>query len=309
MLLLVFVDGVGFGDVGPHNPFTDLGGEILGALGGRSPRLGGGLALAQTDACLGVPGLPQSATGQATIFTGVNAAQLLGAHLWAFPNAELRALLADKSLLKVARDRGRRVAFLNPFPPRFLEERPAGRVSCSTWAAVASGEPLRTGEDLLAGRAVSFDATGELIRARGWPVPLRTTREAGRIAVRAAREVDLALWETFLPDWAGHSQDVTWARQEVRRLREVLEGMLEELRPDEHLCLTSDHGNLEDLSTRGHTSHPVPTLWAGPGAAGLAARCRSLADIAPVILNLIESRAVEALGPARGARPEETPTP
>ncbi len=308
-VLLVFVDGIGFGGVGPENPFVDLGGEILGALGWRSPRLSRGLALGQTDAGLGVAGVPQSATGQATIFTGVNAAELVGTHLWAFPNARLRALLADKSVLKIAKERGHRVAFLNPFPPHYLEERPVGRIGCSTWAAVASGEPLRTGEDLALERAVSFDATGEFVRARGWPAPLRTAREAGRIAVRASREVDLALWETFLTDWAGHSRDMTWARHEVRRLREVLEGMLEELRPDEHLCLTSDHGNLEDLSTRGHTTHPVPTLWAGPGAAGLAARCRSLTDITPVILNLLESRAVEALGPARGTRPEEPPTP
>jgi hypothetical protein len=235
----------------------------------------------------------------------VNAAALLGTHLWAFPNPRLRELLADKSLLKTAKERGRRVAFLNPFPPRFVEDRPPGRIGCCTWAAVASGEPLRTGADLVAGRAVSFDATGEFLRARGWPAPHVTAREAGRIAVRASREVDLALWETFLTDKAGHSQDVVWGRQEVRRLRDVLEGMLEELRSDEHLCLTSDHGNLEDLSTRGHTANPVPTLWAGPDAASLAAQCRSLTDVAPVILNLLESRAVEALGP-RGPGPEET---
>lgn len=305
----MFVDGIGFGPPGPQNPFTDVGGDILGALGGRSPRLTRGIALAHTDARLGVPGLPQSATGQATIFTGVNASALLGGHLWAFPNARLRELIASHSLLKVARDRGRRVAFLNPFPPRYMEERPVARIGCSTWAALASGEPLRTGADLVAGRAVSFDATGEFVRARGWPAPLWAPREAGRILVQAAREVELALWETFLTDWAGHSRDTTWARREVWRLREVLAGILEELRPDEHLCVTSDHGNLEDLSTRGHTDHPVPTLWAGADAAGLAARCASLVDIAPVILNLLESRAVEALGPARGVVPEETRTP
>ena len=309
MVLLIFVDGIGFGEPGAHNPFVDVGGEIWGALGGRTPKLPRGMALAQTDATLGVPGLPQSATGQATIFTGENAAALIGGHLWAFPNAALRALLAERSVLKVARQRGHRVAFLNPFPPRYLQERAVGRVSCSTWTAVASGEPLRTGEDLSSGRAVAFDATGEWIRRRGWPVPLRSPREAGRQLVRAAREVDLALWETFLTDMAGHSQDTTWARHEVRRLREVLTGVLEELASSEHLCVTSDHGNLEDLSTRSHTLNPVPTLWAGPGAVGLAARCASLVDISPTILNLLESSAVEGLGAARGAFRQESITP
>ena len=30
------------------------------------------------------------------------------------------------------------------------------------------------------------------------------------------------------------------------------------------VILTSDHGNLEDLSARGHTSNPVPVLIIGP---------------------------------------------
>src|SRR5688572_10550874 len=43
------------------------------------------------DACLGVPGTPQSATGQAALFTGVNAAAALGHHLMAFPNDAVAA--------------------------------------------------------------------------------------------------------------------------------------------------------------------------------------------------------------------------
>src|SRR5262245_3687612 len=135
LLLLVFVDGIGFGTPGPHNPFTDVGGPVLGALAGRDPVLPGGAALVPTDACLGVRGLPQSATGQATIFTGVNAAELLGLHLWAFPNQRLRDLIAERSILRRAREAGRRVAFLNPFPPRWIEERPPNRIGAVTWAA------------------------------------------------------------------------------------------------------------------------------------------------------------------------------
>ena len=40
--------------------------------------------------------------------------------------------------------------------------------------------------------------------------------------------------------------------------------------------LTSDHGNIEDLGTRGHTRAPVPLLAWGPGAAALVDRIAAL---------------------------------
>ena len=45
-----------------------------------------GATLLALDAVLGVKGRPQSATGQTSLFTGVNAAAVLGRHLRGFPN-------------------------------------------------------------------------------------------------------------------------------------------------------------------------------------------------------------------------------
>jgi len=45
------------------------------------------------------------------------------------------------------------------------------------------------------------------------------------------------------------------------------------------VILTSDHGNLEDLSVKTHTRNPVPTLLWGLGAADAASRIRNLCDI------------------------------
>jgi len=106
MLLFVFVDGVGIGGPGPENPFVDLGGPILGALAGRKPELPSGVALAPTDATLGVAGLPQSATGQTAIFTGVNASALLGRHLWGFPNERLRVARDSGAMVFIAGNGG-----------------------------------------------------------------------------------------------------------------------------------------------------------------------------------------------------------
>jgi bisphosphoglycerate-independent phosphoglycerate mutase (AlkP superfamily) len=53
------------------------------------------------------------------------------------------------------------------------------------------------------------------------------------------------------------------------------------------VILTSDHGNIEDLSTRSHTLNPVPTIVWGASSQQVANRISSLADITPAILELL----------------------
>mgnify|MGYP001592226516 CR=1 FL=1 len=70
---------------------------------------------------------------------------------------------------------------------------------------------------------------------------------------------------------------------------QVLAGLLEAWDDAAGVVLiTSDHGNLEDLSTRRHTANPVPALVIG--APELRQRftrgMRDLTDISPGILNL-----------------------
>ena len=78
--LLIFIDGLGIGARGAHNPLARLGDAAspLAVFEGEEPSLPFGGVLAPTDACLGVEGRPQSASGQTTILTGVNAPAALG---------------------------------------------------------------------------------------------------------------------------------------------------------------------------------------------------------------------------------------
>jgi bisphosphoglycerate-independent phosphoglycerate mutase (AlkP superfamily) len=50
------------------------------------------------------------------------------------------------------------------------------------------------------------------------------------------------------------------------------------------VLLTSDHGNLEDLSTKRHTRNRVPTLLWGAGKEQAAAGITDISHIAPAIL-------------------------
>jgi alkaline phosphatase len=51
------------------------------------------------------------------------------------------------------------------------------------------------------------------------------------------------------------------------------------------VLVTSDHGNVEDLSTRTHTLAPVPVLAFGPAAARVGG-VRDLTHVAPLVAEL-----------------------
>ena len=124
-LIFIFLDGVGLGEDDADNPLATtglpfltslLGAPLLKDLTVRQPQL-----LCQgIDACLGVAGIPQSATGQTALLTGCNAARHLGYHLPAFPNEALIELIQQDSLLKRAKSRGLRATFANAYTPQGL---------------------------------------------------------------------------------------------------------------------------------------------------------------------------------------------
>src|ERR1051325_10614698 len=80
-VLLFFIDGLGIGTRGAHNPFDGLKDAApLAVFQDEEPEIIFDGRLVRTDACLGIEGRPQSASGQTTILTGVNAPSLLGYH-------------------------------------------------------------------------------------------------------------------------------------------------------------------------------------------------------------------------------------
>jgi hypothetical protein len=308
--LLVFIDGIGVGRPGAHNPFDGAPISILAGLSGdtadsklASTALDSKLASTALDSTLGYPGLPQSATGQAVLFTGEDAIGVAGGHASGVPSARVAQRVTEKSLLRQARERGKSAGFLNGYDAaraerlgrvaRGEERAPRHRgLSCSTVAAFAGGGALRTFDDVRGGRAATFDLTGEACRAHGVDAPIVTLKESARAIARGAGELDLALFEMFLTDMAGHAQDMTWARREIVRVDRFLEELFASIDPEEQLVVvTSDHGNLEDLSTRSHTRARVPLLAFGAGARDFVDGASSLLDVTPRLLTAILRRA------------------
>lgn len=296
-LLFVFVDGLGIGPAdASRNPCTGASLRLFDTFSDvprRSPLPFQGRVI-PLAADLGVPGKPQSATGQTVLFTGVNAAELLGGHLWAFPNATLRDVIWEKSLFRVVRERGWRATFANAYRPDFFVrpyEEMLDRISVTTHSVKAAGIPYRTLEDLARDEAVYHDIRREHARAHGYDVPVITPEEAGRHLAGLVRTHHLTVWEYFLTDIAGHRGEYSIAERTLADLEALLLGCLSELDLERTtVIVTSDHGNIEDISTRGHTFNPVQTLLWGRDAAALAGMT-TLLDVYPEILRLFPGRA------------------
>jgi predicted AlkP superfamily pyrophosphatase or phosphodiesterase len=220
------------------------------------------------DACLGVPGLPQSASGQAVLLTGQNVPGLLGYHYGPKPNLAVMEFLHNGNLFKTLIDRGRTAALLNAYPPRYFSAIESGRriYSAIPLAVTSAGIALKTAAELQRGEAISADLTAE-----GWhtnlgleDTPRLSPYQAGARLASLARKYDFSLFEYWLSDYAGHGQDLQKACALLETFDQAIGGLLAGWDDQQGLILlTSDHGNLEDLSTRRHTTNPVPGLLVG----------------------------------------------
>ena len=288
---LLFIDGVGVGRKDPAvNPLAErahLLSQFADAPGTALPE--GGRA-SPVDTTFGVPGRPQSASNQTAILTGEPAPALIQGHVLGYPNPPLRRLLAERSLVQRLVAGGLTATFANSYPAPYLDAlklrrrestsppeftfppgspaapagprrrrwpSPRGRCRCARWMTLGPDDGL------------THDITGAHARARGLSVPQRTPEEAAAHLLAGGRGDELHLLRA-LPGGRGRtraglqrgaagrwtpstpSPGPWWPR--VRRMRGC--------------SICSDHGNVEDLSTRSHTLNPVPVLYFGPPAAG-----------------------------------------
>ncbi len=218
------------------------------------------------DASMGVAGLPQSATGQAALLTGLNAAELMGRHMEGFPPPRLKELIQEHNIFSKLLTAGKTCTFANEYFLDDVSKIPPRRESVTTVATLAAFGGVRGKAELVENRAVYHDLTREALRERGYTGPLITPEEAAEHLINIANDHDFTLFEFFQIDHAGHRGD----QEEVFQCLEKLDRFFARLWPvapepsgeggnfDGLLIVTSDHGNIEDLSVRTHTNNPVP---------------------------------------------------
>ena len=295
-IIFVFLDGVGMGQGGEQNPFCAASMPFLSSLLG-GPLLHDSeiqdknLSLKGIDACLDISGIPQSATGQTALFTGINASKELGYHFPAFPNEPLVEMLHKDSILKQVSQLGFRATFANAYTPQYFQLVKEGkrRHSASTHSVLAAELPFRYIKDLMEGNAVYWDMTNQRIppEYREQVVEI-SPYLAGQRLVQIAQSHELVLYECFLPDLIGHRRHHKKAVDFLVQLDLFLKGIWDERTEDISVVVTSDHGNIEDLSTGEHTLNKVPLLCFG-NFAPYQNSINNLTHIAPSIISLLAS--------------------
>lgn len=263
-VLLVFIDGLGLGKPDAAvNPLYRGACPFLVELLEDQAR--------PIDAQLGLPGRPQSATGQAAIFTGKNASAHMGRHVEGLPGPKLKELVREHNVYRRLQALDARATFANAYYIDDQEDiRRHRRPSVSTVAALQAFGRVRDRRDLEANRAVYQDLTRTVLQERGYPGPLIRPSEAAEHLAAVAVDYDFTLFEYFQTDLMAHRGSEEDIQRVLAEVNDFLATLLPAwLRGDRVFLLVSDHGNIEDATSRSHSMNPVPWVVTGSSADGL----------------------------------------
>ena len=287
-VILLFIDGVGIGVNDPE--FNPCAYSETGVFNSDPSALGGfkvGL-----DANLDTDGLPQSATGQTAIYTGVNTARLIGRHLFGFPNNPLRKLLKTDSMFVKLTKQGRSCKFLNAFRPVFFTTPDIFDnmyMSATTEMNRAAELSFNSIHDIRQGRALYHDYSNRVLKDLYFDVPELTGTDSAEIILNVSKDFDLVLYEYFETDRAGHDKNLKQAIAEIQKLEALISGIIERIViNDTILLVVSDHGNIEDLRTKSHTRNPAFCAIWNNGDAQTLSSLKSITDVSGYIMQTLQ---------------------
>jgi 2,3-bisphosphoglycerate-independent phosphoglycerate mutase len=292
----IFWDGVGFGKMNPKiNPFFSAKLPTFQKLfNGNIPSstfkrfASDTVSLSPVNTTLGIPGLPQSGTGQTAIMTGVNASKFVGKHFGPHPYSTLVPIIKEKNLFAQLQQMDKTFFFANGYPKKYFDYifGPKGKVPTIALSYTSAGKTLNTHETIINHTAISADISGTRWKELGHPdVEPTNPIEAGKLFYQMGKKVDLIFFEYFVTDHAGHSQDLALAVEMLERMDGFIEGILQHFDYENDIIfIISDHGNIEDLSVKTHTRNPVPLIVIGKQHSYFS-RIKSLKDITPAIVS------------------------
>jgi phosphopentomutase len=294
-VLMVFLDGVGIGKKDyQFNPFFKYGFKSFENIFDYIPSLdnqrlsNGTHFLFPTDASLGVEGLPQSGTGQASLFCGFNAPKFVGKHYGPHPYSTTIPRLQRDNLLVYFRDKYKSSYFANAYPKAFFDYVNSGRsrLSVTTLTCQLAGIRLNRVSDVRAGNALTAELTNERWNQRlGYKLKVIKPKTAARRLLRISEKYKFTLYEYYLSDHIGHLRLANEFEKIFSELDEFLFTLLAEVDSKKMtLIICSDHGNLEDLSVKTHTRNPALTITAGKSAKEIAENAKDITQIRQAII-------------------------
>lgn len=297
-VLMIFLDGIGIGEEDyDANPFFKYGFKTFTEIFGEIPTLKNPVLIKNnsflfpTDARLGVDGLPQSGTGQTSIFCGINAALYVGKHFGPYPYSTLIPVIEDKNIFKAFLDNGRKTFFANAYPKIFFDYINSGksRLSVTSLSSKLSGLKFNTSTNVRLGKALTAEITNERWNKKlGYKLNIIKPETAARRLLRIARMNTFTLYEYFMTDHLGHGRYDGDAQCLLEILDRFLLTVLNELNEDTTLIICSDHGNVENLSIKTHTLNPSLTITSGRNAEALFKEIKDLTQIKPAIMRLFQ---------------------
>ena len=269
-----------------HTPTLDR----LREEGSQAPRgATGEVVYRELDATLGHPGLPQSATGQATILTGSNGADAMDGHYGPWPGPTLQRLLDAGNLFHDGVRAGG-ACLANAYPQAYFEARRGRRFRLNSiaYAAVTAGVPQLGAKEYAADEAVPSDLLGEHMPRPGGAMG---PRGSARVLSALSSRYHFTMLDVWLTDSLGHMRKVDEARSLVERIDQVVGYLVDDddgaVALGATLVITSDHGNLEDAGAPTHTRNPVPLYAAGKGAMAFSGAA-GLQDVAPAVRGVLD---------------------
>jgi len=294
--LLIFLDGVGIGkNDSVNNPFFQNSFRFLNEIFGETPHLETQSISKQNrflfpvDANLGVEGLPQSGTGQTSIFCGVNASKIIGKHFGPFPFSTLKPIIESENIFNYFNQNNMKASFANAFPKIFFDYINSGRkrLNVTTLMALYSNIKLFGLDHLLSGNAVSSDITNRRWNTKlKYNIPTITPEVAAERLLRITAENNFTLFEYFFTDHLGHGRNKDESEILLDDLDRFLFTIISQITDETTLLICSDHGNLENIGVKGHTNNPTLTISAGFGALKLRERIKNLSQIKSAVIEL-----------------------
>jgi len=292
---MIFIDGVGIGKADKNiNPFFKYGFNTFSTLFGTIPSLKKPTLmnyrkyLFPVDANLGVKGLPQSGTGQASLFCGFNAPKFVGKHFGPFPYSTTIPIIKEKHLLIHYKNKKIGSYFANAYPKPFFDYLKSGktRLGVTATGIRLNNIPFNRVTDVRKGTALTAEFTNERWNEKlGYKLPLIKPQTAARRLLRITGKHKFTLYEFYLMDHLGHFR----IKNEFERIYNILDLFLFTILTEMDynkttVIICSDHGNFEDMSVKTHTRNPALTITAGKYSEDLFSSIKRLDQVKPAII-------------------------